>query len=250
MLGKLANKLTPAALVATLAATLSACGGGGGGGTSNTAIDATPVTTSFPVQQALTYVFTHGMQATLTISGSTTKGSLSYPLSGSLTYALGVATSAMFDGAVALQSAETLNGTLLANGTSQPLTVTGSLFLNAQYAPIGETTSDSYCVATNTPSYPATATAGQSGDIVTMNCYADGTKRTLVNVEKVTYVTTAGSEANTLNFQMVTTDYGLTNAPVSTASTTYTISAAGIPKLTRVQLSGAQDGITFSLDAK
>ena len=70
----------------------------------------------------------------MTISGSTTKGSLSYPLSGSLTYALGVANSATFEGAIALQSAKTLNGTLLANGTSQPLAVTAGVVPAAETA--------------------------------------------------------------------------------------------------------------------
>ena len=252
MKGKSANRLVPVAISAMLAATLSACGGGGGsGGASSTAIDTTPVTTSFPVQQALTYAFTHGMQSpTLTITGSTTNGALSYTLSGTLTYTLSTATSATFEGAAALQSTETINGTITANGTSQPLSVTGTLFLNPQYVPIGANSSNNYCVATGTPNYPATASAGQSGDIVTMNCYADSTKRSLVNVEKLSYVTTAGSEANTLNFQMVTTDYGLTGTPVTSSSTTYTISAAGIPKLTRVQISGTEDGITINLDAK
>jgi hypothetical protein len=246
---KFTNKLIPMAIAASLAATLSACGGGGGG-TSSTATDANPVITSFPIQQALDYAFTHGMQATLTITGTTSNGTTTYPITGSLTYTLGAAINATFEGAAALQSAESLNGTISANGTTQPLTINGQLFLNTQYAPIGESESDSYCVATNTPSYPATAVAGQSGDIATLNCYADSSKRALVNVEKITYVTTAGSDANSLNFQMVTTDYGLSNTPVTTSSTTYTISAAGIPKLTRVQLAGTDSGISVNMDAK
>jgi hypothetical protein len=246
---KLKNRFMPAAISAMLATTLAACGGGGGGA-SNTVTDANPVITSFPVQQALAYAFTHGLQATLTISGSTSNGPTTYPLTGSLTYALGIATNASFEGNAAMQSAESLNGYISANGSTQPLTINGQLFLNTQYAPLGESQSDSYCVATNTPAYPATAVAGQSGDIATMNCYADSSKRTLINVEKITYVTTAGSVANTLDFKMVTTEYGLSSTPQSTSSTTYTISTAGIPTLTRVQLSGTDNGISFSVDAK
>ena len=248
-MGKLKSRFIPMAMAAALAALLSACGGGGGG-TSGTATDANPVTTSFPIQQALAYAFTHGVQATLNITGNTSNGTTTYPITGSLTYTLGIAASATFEGGTALQSAENLTATLSANGTTQPLTVNGQLFVNAQYAPIGESTSDSYCVATNTPAYPATAVAGQSGDIATLNCYSDSSKRTLVDVEKISYVTTAGSDANSLDFKMVTTDYGLSNTPVTTSSTTYTISAAGIPKLTRVQLSGTEDGISVSIDAK
>ena len=246
---KLKSKFIPTAMAVMLAINLTGCGGGGGG-PSNTVTDTNPVVSSFPIQQALAYAFTHGMQATFTITGSTSNGTTTYPLTGSLTYALGIAANATFEGSAALQSAESLNGTISANGSTQPLTINGQLFVNTQYAPIGESEPDSYCVATNTAAYPATAVAGQSGDIVTLNCYADSSKRTLVDVEKITYVTTAGSDANSLDFKMVTTDYGLSNTPQSTSSTTYTISAAGIPKLTRVQLSGTENGFSFSVDAR
>lgn len=247
-MGKFKNTFTPVVLGATLAAILSACGGGGGG--SNTTYDTTPATTSFPVQQALTYAFTHGLQATLAISGNATQGTTSYALSGTLSYSLGIATSTTFEGATVSQSAETLAATISANGISQPLNVSDTVFLNAQYVPVGSRSPTSYCVAAATANYPANASAGQSGDIVTMNCYADSTKRTLVDIEKLSYVTTAGSEANTLNFQLVTTDYGLTNTPVSSNTVTYTISANGVPKLTRVQLTGTESGISINLDAK
>lgn len=246
---KLTKKMTPVAVAAMLAASLSACGGGGGG-SSGTTVDATPVTTSFPVQQALTYAFTHGMQANLSITGTATSGSTSYPLSGTLSYALGIASNTTFEGAAAMQSNETLSASISVNGITQPLALTDALIVNGQYAPIGSRATDAYCVASGTPTYPATATAGQTGAIATMNCYADSTKHTLVNVQKLTYVTSAGSDANSLNFQMVNTDYGLSSAPQSSYSTTYTISSAGVPKLTRVQATQTESGVTVMLDAK
>lgn len=243
------KNMTPCAVAAMLAASLSACGGGGGG-SPGTTTDATPVTTSFPIQQALAYAFTHGMQANLSITGTVTNGASSTPISGTLSYGLGIASNTTFEGAVAMQSTESLSATMSGNGTTQPISTTGALMLNAQYAPIGERSSDDYCVATGTPSYPATATAGQTGAVATFNCYADSSKRTLINVQKLTYVTTPGSDANSLNFQIVTTDYGLTTTPQSSYSTTYTISSAGVPKLTRVQLTMIDNGTTATLDAK
>ncbi|WP_229218124.1 hypothetical protein [Rugamonas apoptosis] len=190
------------------------------------------------------------MQANLSISGTATSGSTSVPVSGTLSYALGMASNTTFEGAGAQQATENLSATVSVNGASQPISISSALIVNAQYAPIGARSSDSYCVASGTPAYPATATVGQSGDIVTMNCYADSTKRTLVDVEKLSYVAVAGSDANTLNFQMVTTDYGLTSTPQSSNTITYAISAAGVPKLVRVQATQIESGVTVVLDAK
>ncbi|HJV01073.1 MAG TPA: hypothetical protein VJ752_11020 [Burkholderiaceae bacterium] len=243
---KFTKKVSAIAVAAMMAAALSACGGG----SSNSSASTTPVTSSFPVQQALSYAFTHGMQANLAITGTATSGSASYPVTGTLSYALGMASNTTFEGATAQQATENLNASISVNGLTQPISVSGAVIVNAQYAPIGDRSPDSYCVASGTPAYPVTATAGQSGDIVTMNCYTDSTKRTLINTEKMSYVTTAGSDANTLNFQIVTTDYGLTSTPQSSISVTYAISTAGVPKLVRVQATQTESGVTVNLDAK
>ncbi len=234
------KKTAPAAL---LAMTLAACGGGG-------AAVAPPVITSFPVQQALGYAYTHGLQSNLTITGSTSNGSTVIPVTGSLTYTLGVAVSATFNGAAALQATETISGSLSAAGMSQPLTISGQLYVNAQYAPVGSTEPDSYCVATSSPGYPVSATAGQSGDIASFSCYTDSSLRTLVNTQKITYVTSAGSDSGSLNFQMVSKVFDASNKAGATTTTTYTVSAAGMPKLSRVQMSGTENGISVDIDAK
>lgn len=229
-----------------LAASLSACGGGG----ADTAAAATPVASGFPVQQALAYAFTHGLQSTLTITGSTTKGGITYPLSGALTYTLSAAINSTFEGATALQSTETINGTVSANGMSGPLAASTPVFVNAQYAPIGSNDTGNYCVASTMSSYPATATAGQAGDIVAMKCYSDSTKKTLIATEKITYTTTAGSDASNLNFQMISSVFDTSNKLMSSGTTTFSISSAGIPKLVRAQMSQTEDGITTNIDAK
>lgn len=241
------NKFTRLALATTLATTLAACGGGGGaGGSSSGTI---PVASGFPVQQALSYAFTHGMQANLAITGTASSNGASYPISGNLTYTLSTASSATFEGASVTVATEMVKGNITVNGQSTPLQISDTLYLNGQYAPIASTSPGNYCVANGAASYPATATVGQSGDIVTMNCYTDSTKRNLINVEKVTYITATGSEANSIDFKMVTTDYGLGSTPVSSNSTTYTISAAGIPKLTRLQAAQTDSGVTVTFEA-
>lgn len=241
----LSKKAAPTAL---LAMTLAACGGGGGGSASNPVTP--PVNASFPVQQALGYAYTHGLQSNLTITGTTSNGSTVIPLTGSLNYKLGVAVNATFNGAAALQATETVSGLLNGAGVSQPLTISSQLYVNAQYAPVGSTESGDYCLATSSPGYPATASAGQSGDIASFSCYTDSSRRTLTSTQKITYVTAAGSDSGTLNFQMLSNVADAAGKPAATTTTTYAISAAGIPKLIRVQMTGSESGINVDLDAK
>ena len=247
MQSNLSDKVTPYALAGLLAASLCACGGGGGGGT---AAAVAPTPSNFPVQQALTHAFTHGLQSTLNITGSSSNGGTTYPLSGSLTYTLSAAINTTFEGAPAFQSIETINGTVSANGMSTPLAASIPVYVNAQYAPIGSNETGNYCVASTPSSYPASASAGQTGEVATMKCYTDGSKRTLSSTEKITYVTTAGADANSLNFQTLRSVYDLSNKLVSSGTTTYSISSAGIPKLTRVQISQTHNGISANVDAK
>lgn len=240
-----------ATLAGLLAMTLTACGGGGGGTSSAAPAPApAPVATSFPVQQGLAYAFTHGLQSTLTVTGSTTNGSVTYPLTGTLTYTLGAVVNATFNGAAVQQATETISGTISGNGTTTPLTTSSQLYVNAQYTPIGSNESGSYCVGSSTGGYPATATAGQTGDIATFSCYADSSKRTLVSTQKITYVTTAGSDSNSLNFQMLSNVYDAGNKSLGSTATTYTITAAGVPKLSRIQMTEIVSGISFTIDAK
>jgi hypothetical protein len=249
MIVNLSKKAASMAVTGVLAVTLSACGGGGGG-TSATATSATSVTTSFPVQQALAYAFMHGLQSQLTITGTASSAGTTFPVTGTLTYTLGAAVNATFNGAAALQSTETINGTISANGVSQPLSISSPLYVNAQYAPIGSNQPGNYCVASSTTGYPATATSGQTGEIASFNCYSDSTKLVLINTQKISYVTTGGSDGNSLNFQMLNNLYDSANKLQSSAITIYSISTAGVPTLTRVQLSGTESGVTVNLDAK
>lgn len=250
MIVNLSKKTASMAVAGVLAVILSACGGGGGSSTSGTTTDATPVTTSFPVQQALAYAFTHGMQSQLALTGTASSAGTVYPVTGTLTYTVGTAVNATFNGAAGLQSTETISGMLSVNGLSQSLSISTPLYLNAQYTPIGSNEPGNYCVASSTTGYPATSTSGQTGEISTFNCYSDSTKQTLINTQKITYVTTAGNNSVSLNFQMLSNVYDTANKLQSSVNTTYAISTAGVPTLTKVQLSATESGVTVNLEAK
>ncbi|MQA42401.1 hypothetical protein [Rugamonas aquatica] len=246
----LSKSAAPLALAGLLAMTLSACGGGGGGAAAGATPAPAPAATSFPVQQGLAYAFTHGLQSTLTVTGSTTNGSVTYPLTGTLTYTLGAVVNASFNGAAVQQATETISGSISGNGTTTPLTTSSQLYVNAQYTPVGSNESGSYCVGSSTGGYPATATAGQTGDIATFSCYADSSKRTLVSTQKISYVTTAGSDGNSLNFQMLSNIVDAGNKTLGSTSTTYSITAAGVSKLARLQLLEIVGGISITIDAQ
>lgn len=250
MIVNLSKKTAPMAVAGVLAMTLAACGGGGGGAASDTTTAATPVITSFPVQQALAYAYTHGLQSSLTVTGTATNGSTSYSLTGTLAYTLGTVANATFNGAAVQQATETISGTLSGNGLTRPLSISDVLYVNAQYAPVGSNDTGSYCVAGSSAGYPVAATVGQSGDIASFSCYEDSTLRVLNSTQKITYVTAAGSDSTSLNFLMVSSVFDAAGKPAASTTTTYAISAAGIPKLIRVQMSGADSGVSLSLDAK
>lgn len=226
-----------------MALALAGCGGGGG--------DSSPAqsTTQFPVQQALQYAYAHGLQQTLNVTGTASSGGSVLPVTGSLTFTLGVATATTFNGASALASASTVSGALSLNGQSLPLYSTGTDYLSTQYQPVGESSTGHYCVAASAGAYPATATAGMTGQVVTFDCYTDSTRSSKIGTQATSYVTTAGDN-NTLNVQFIQNIYDTSNKLTATGSTTYAVTAAGLPTLVQFVMGMTDSGVTLSLTAQ
>lgn len=227
-----------------IAVALTGCGGGDGG---NSAPPAT--TTSFPVQQAVQYAYTHGMQQTLSVSGTGSNGSSIVPVTGSLSFTLGAATTATFEGMSGFQSPTTINGTLVVNNQTEPFGATAVNYLNAQYQPIGNSATGQYCVATTVNPYPTTATSGMTGQLGTFNCYTDSSKSTRTGTQATSYVTNADT-GNMLDVQLITNIYGTSNQLIATSSTTYSITTAGVPTLKQFSISTTQNGVTLNLTAQ
>lgn len=224
-------------------ALLVACGGGGGD-------TAPPAATTFPVQAALTYAYTHGLQSTLNVTGTASYGGYTYPVTGWLTITVGAATSTTFNGAAALQTSETIHGTLTIAGQSAPLSSFATSYLDLSHAPLAFSTTGSYCVAASPVAYPANASAGQSGDLGSFVCYADSARTSVTGTESETYSTRPGSRANTLDVTLVTRLYDPSNMLTVAGSATYTITSEGIPSLTEfVMTTTTQNGITVNLTA-
>jgi hypothetical protein len=224
-------------------AALTACGGGGGG-------PSAPAVTVFPVQQALTYAYTHGLQATLNVTGTATASGETLPITGSLTFTQGSATPTTFNNTSAYQSTTTINGNLTIRETSQPLTSSSTDYLTSAYAPLGSYSPGDYCVATPPGSYPVTASAGQSGNVVTFNCFNDSTMNFAVGSSTTSYVTSIGSSYNTLDVKLISNLYNSSNQLTGSGATTYTITGTGIPSLTRFEMYSTSSGVTMSIIAQ
>jgi hypothetical protein len=234
--------ISKSVLAISVCSFLTACGGGGGGG-------GPTVATSYPVQQALITASTNGLQATLNVSGTASNGTTAYPLTGSLTFTKGASTSGTFQGQSVLQSILTITGTLAVNGQSIALNSSETDYTNTSYQAIGYASTGNYCVATTPGTVPTTATAGQTGSLVTFNCYTDSTMTTSTGSQVDSYVTTAGSNGN-LNFKILTDLYNTSNALTASGSTTYAITPAGVPSLVQVVLQETTNGVIINLTAQ
>ena len=230
-------------LLLSVAAALTGCGGGGGGAV-------TPAVTVFPVQQALTYAYTNGLQNTLNVTGTASGSGQTLPVTGSMTFTQGKATSTTFNSTTAFQSTATISATLTINGQPLPLNSSGTAYLTSAYAPLGYYSPGDYCVATPPGSYPATASAGETGSVATFNCFADSTKNVAVGSETISYVTSAGSSANTLDVKLITNIYNAAHQLTGSGATIYTITGAGIPSLTRFEMVTTTSGVTVSIVAQ
>lgn len=231
-----------ASFVCSVMALLAGCGGGGDA--------APPAVTIYPIQDALTYAYTNGLQSTLNVTGSASDGISTYPVTGALTFTLGAATSTTFNGTAALQTTETVSGTLTIEGQSAPLDSFSTSYLNLSYEPLAYSTTGSYCEAASPIVYPETASVGQSGSLGVFTCYTDSTKAVLTGSETETYIAAAGSTYNTLDMTIITNMYDPVNNLIGTGSVTYTITSGGIPSLTQFMMSTTDSGITINITAQ
>jgi hypothetical protein len=228
---------------------LAACGGGGGA--AGTADTSQPAAGTFPIQTALSYVFTHGLQKTFNVTGTAGTGSNLLPITGSVTFTSGTAASTTFNSLAAQQVTQTLVGSLTVAGQSVPLSTTSFIQLNASYAELGTTGSgtgsNDYCVVSSGGTFPAYVAAGQTGTISTFSCYTDSSKSVPTGSVTETYVARAGNAANTLDFQLIDMVYDTSKQLVETQGTTYNVNSAGVTTVTQVNISGTQDGIAVTI---
>ena len=221
---------------------LASCGGGGGGSTPSQ-----PAVTTYPVQQAIAYAYTHGLQQTLNITGTATNGTTPMPITGSLTLTVSAVSNTTFNNAPAYYSVSTISGSLYLNNQSLPLNITSAEILNTAYVPIGSNSTDSYCIANSTDSFPVAASAGQTGTLTSVSCYSDSSKLMHVGNKFLSYVTMPGSNGN-LNIQLISNSKDASGKLISSESDTYSITPNGILTLIQISVMASVSGITMTLN--
>lgn len=231
-----------AMLWVAVALDLAGCGGGGDGASTPSNV------TSFPVQQAVEYAYTHGLRQTFGVTGTASNGSTVFPVSGAVDYVLSAATSTTLNGAPALRSNSTVTGSLSVNSQTVPLNSTTVTYLDSKYRAMINTdgSNGSYCVATTTTSYPTNATPGMSGELGSFNCYTDSTQSTSAGTETINYTTSTGVN-NTLNLQVIENWYGTSHQLIATGQVIYAVTTAGVPTIEQVSMSMAQNGLTLNI---
>ena len=218
-----------ALLIIALSASLSACGGGGGGETS----------LSFPLQTAVANLYSTGYQKTAVVSGTALVSGVQYPVSGTVTLALTpAATPTIFEGQTALIATTSVVGSITVIGQTISISSTAQGYLSPAYEPLGYAGNGQYCVAPVPGSYPSTVTVGQTGPIVSYNCYTDSSKTTPTGSESLSFAVGPGPTSSTATVSVIDTFFDLSNVQVSRAQDNYVIDTAG--NYTFVSESGEQ----------
>lgn len=218
-----------ALLIMALSASLSACGGGGGGET----------TLWFPLETAVVNLYSTGYQKTAAVSGTALVSGLSIPVSGTVTLTLTPAANpTIFEGQDALVATTSVAGSITVGSQTVSMDSSTVGYLSPTYGPLGYAGNGQYCVAAVAGSYPSTVTIGQTGPIVSYNCYTDSTKTTPTGSESLSFAVAPGPSLSTATVSLIDTFVDLSNVQVSRAQDNYVIDTAG--NYTFVSESGEQ----------
>ncbi|MBW4047298.1 MAG: hypothetical protein HIU89_04995 [Proteobacteria bacterium] len=218
-----------ALLIMALSASLSACGGGGGAGT----------TLSFPLQTAVVNLYSTGYQKTAVVSGTALISGLSIPVSGAVTLTrTPAANPTTFEGQDALVATTSVAGSITVGSQTLSMDSSTQGYLSPTYAPLGYAGNGQYCVATTASSYPSTVTIGQTGPIVSYNCYTDSTKTTPTGSESLSFAVAPGPSNSTATVSLIDTFVDFSNVQLFRAQDNYVVDTAG--NYTFVSESGEQ----------
>ena len=114
---------------------LAACGGGGSG---DSAVLATPGSTTFPLSTAVANFVNETRSYRLSMNGTGISSGQMVSFTGSGTVSESMV-QATFEGAAALKKSVTNTGALIILGTSIPVATTVATYFDANYSPMGST---------------------------------------------------------------------------------------------------------------
>ena len=219
-----------ALLIMALSAILSACGGGGGGG---------ETTLSFPLQTAVANLYSTGYLKTAVVSGTALVSGVQYPVSGAVTLILTPAANpTIFEGQNALVATTSVVGSITVIGQTLSISSSSQGYLSPAYEPLGYAGNGQYCVAPAPGWYPTTVIVGQTGPVVSYNCYTDSTMTMPTGSESLSFAVGPGPTLSTATVSLIDTFVDLSNVQVSRAQDNYVIDTGG--NYTFVSESGEQ----------
>jgi len=225
---------------------LGACGGGGdGGGGGSSSSSSTMQNVSVPLQTAVANVVNNGITVNFSISG--TVGGTAVTGTGSLVDAKAVA--GMFNGAAVLQTAETVSGTVMANGVSSQFSSMRTIFRNpATFAEVAEDLGGPVVIF---PAYvyPSTVQAGDSGTLVTGTSFSNASQTTKTGTV-VRSFSVAADTSTTLLVTFTESDFDTNNVKQADDQQTLRVDTSGnvqfvSEKVTGFPVNGQQSSLTF-----
>ena len=199
---------------------IAACGGGG----SDTPVQTTSATTTFPLAAAMASQINDKRSTPFIVSGTASGSGQTFAVTGNGTESESTVPG-VFEGLPALVKSVTVTGTVEGQGNKVPLAGTTTTFFDASYRPLGASTSSSYCVSSAYTPLPVLARIGDNGAYYSSTCYTNSTKSVLVGVNTVSY-TVEPATLTTANFKLViktTSPAGVT----SSGSVSFTVSTTG-----------------------
>ncbi|MGY2487229.1 hypothetical protein [Cupriavidus sp. CP313] len=202
---------------------LGSCGGGGDDGSSSEAASPPAQTLTVPLTTAMAALAANGITANFSISGSVENK----PVSGSGTLKAGPADSATLNSAVVLKTTETVTGTIITNGNSEPFSGTRFIFRNsATFAVVAiDQGADGYAAFADY-TFPATVKAGDSGPLATATIFSDNTQAAKLGSLTQSFSVAVDSGA-TLLVTFLDTEFDNSNARVGEEETTFRIDTSG-----------------------
>lgn len=227
-----------AATIFTLA--LAACGGGG----SDTPIQTTAPTTTFPVASAMASFASDASLKTFTVTGTGTSNgqTIAFTGNGNVSATFGTGT---FEGAAAQVKILKTTATLTAQGTSVPVVDAAVAFYDSNFQVLGTSTASSYCVSSGSAGFPATAKVGDAGAWYSATCYTNSTKSVRTSTSTLSFVVEPLTATSAI-LRVTQKSAPLTGAAF-TQDLTYTITTAGTITARETPFSITSGGVTVSL---